>query len=164
MAQSTQPKPPRKNSNVLTPPQAEYVDKVLNNLPLGSNASNYNKTSKVIAEIERARQELSDKTTLKRLDTINGILEAIEMARVIADPGVMIKGWVEIGKILGHYAPEVKKIEITTNQRHVRHQLESMSDEDLLAIIDDQAVQDAELVEEVLDLDTTDTETVDETA
>ena len=89
------------------------------------------RSEKVQAELARARSEISDLTTLRRLDVIEGIMDAINMARIMADPQAMIKGWTEIAKILGHYAPEVKRIELTTGQARIRNQLEGLSDEEL---------------------------------
>ncbi len=45
----------------------------------------------------------------------------------------MIRGWTEIGKMLGHYAPEVKKVELSMNQRALMNKYEAMSDEELMA-------------------------------
>ena len=92
-------------------------------------------------EIARAQEQISDVTTLKRLDVISGIMEAIDYARMIADPGAMIKGWTEIAKILGYYAPEIKKIEVTHSQGKIRSKYEAMSDEELLAIAEGRVVE-----------------------
>jgi hypothetical protein len=83
--------------------------------------------------IKEIRSGLADEVQLKRLDVINGFLESIEMAKLAADPGSMIRGWTEIGKMLGHYAPEVKKVELTMNQRALMNKYEAMSDEELMA-------------------------------
>jgi phage terminase small subunit len=59
---------------------------------------------------------------------------------MMADPQAMIKGWTEIAKILGHYAPEVKKIELTLSQGRMRTKFEALSDEDLLAIAEGRVI------------------------
>ncbi len=112
-----------------------------------SNSSSVAASKRVKEEIARARAEITDLTTLRRLDVIEGIMEGIGMARFMADPGVLIKGWVEIAKILGHYAPEVKRIEITTSQARIRTKYEALSDEDLLAIAEGRVI-DAEFTTE----------------
>jgi phage terminase small subunit len=98
------------------------------------------RSTKVQEEIARARAEITDLTTLKRLDVLEGIMKAIEMASMMADPQAMIKGWTEIAKILGHYAPEVKKIELTLSQGRMRTKFEALSDEDLLAIAEGRVI------------------------
>jgi hypothetical protein len=45
-------------------------------------------------------------------------------------------GWSETAKVLGLYAPEVKKIEMSMNQQRLQSKFESMSDADLVDIIE----------------------------
>ena len=63
-------------------------------------------------------------------------MEAINLARLGADPGTMVKGWTEIGKMLGHYAPEVKRVEITDNQKRLQSKFTAMTDAELLQVIE----------------------------
>ena len=106
------------------------------------------KTSKdVAAAVNAARTQLQSVTQITRTDVINGVMEAIDMARLCADPGVMIKGWSEIAKMLGHYAPEVKKIELTSGQSNLSKKLEGLSDEELMAIAEGKHIVDGEFSE-----------------
>jgi hypothetical protein len=73
---------------------------------------------------------------ITRADVIDGFMEAINIARLAADPASMIKGWSETAKVLGLYAPEVKKIEMSMNQQRLQSKFESMSDADLVDIIE----------------------------
>lgn len=86
-------------------------------------------------EIEAARKDLQDITKIKRTDVILGMLEGIHVAKIMSDAGNIIKGWSEIGKMHGYYAPETKNINLTIEQRSARGQIEAMSDEDLLDIV-----------------------------
>lgn len=88
--------------------------------------------------LREARDELSSAAQIRRADVIDGIMEGINMARLAADPATMIKGWTEVGKILGHYAPEVKKIEVTDNQKRLQSKFTAMTDEELLKVIEGQ--------------------------
>lgn len=151
-AKSTQKEKPitadRPQSIILTEKQAVFVDKVLEGVdgPRAARAAGYAhpnaqastiyKTQAVQKALAEARDELSSAAQIKRADVIDGIMEAINMARLAADPGTMVKGWTEIGKILGHYAPEVKRVEITDNQKRLQSKFEVMSDEELLRVID----------------------------
>lgn len=85
-------------------------------------------------QLAAARRWLTDTTQIKRLDVIEGVIDGIELARMQGDAGNVIKGWTEVGKILGHYAPEVKHIELSMNQGRLRAKFEALSDEELLAI------------------------------
>lgn len=103
------------------------------------------KSENVKNEIARARAQLTDLTTIKRVDVIDGILDGVAIARMQADAGNVIKGWTEIAKILGHYAPEVKNINLNVGQQRLRSKMESLDDADLLAIANGtQDVIDAE--------------------
>lgn len=101
-----------------------------------SVACTVEKTTAVQRALREARDELSSAAQIKRADVIDGIMEAINMARLGSDPATMIKGWTEVGKILGHYAPEVKKVEMSMNAKRLQSKYEAMSDEDLVRIIE----------------------------
>lgn len=141
------PKKSRANSSILNEREQNFVDNIMAGMPpttaamaSGTTPGYTQNVPKIQAEIARARAEVQDATLLKRLDTINGILEAINMAKLISDPTAMIRGWVEIGKILGHYAPEVREIRITGDQQRVKNQLEGLTDEELFAIANNNVV------------------------
>lgn len=139
----------RPKSIVLTERQAAFVDATLlgkdrfdaaraagivrDGLPEPSAVEKSVNVQRALAE---ARSELSSAAQISRADVIDGIMEGINMARLAADPATMIKGWTEVGKILGHYAPEVKKLEITDNQKRLQSKFTAMTDEDLLRVIE----------------------------
>ena len=126
----------------LTEAQATFVDHKM----LGLNdkqaavaagqqtASGFVNSPTVKEQLAAARRWLTDTTQIKRLDVIEGVIDGIELARMQGDAGNVIKGWTEVGKILGHYAPEVRKIELSLGQSQLRAKFEALSDADLLAI------------------------------
>jgi phage terminase small subunit len=73
---------------------------------------------------------------MDRKQVMEGFKEAIEMAKLMADPQAMIAGWREVGKMCGYYAPiETKlKVDITGNVTMTR--LTQMSDAELLELIE----------------------------
>ena len=93
------------------------------------------KTVAVQRALTAARDELSSAAQITRADVIDGFMEAINMAKLSADPASMIKGWSETAKVLGLYAPEVKKLEITGSQKRLQSKYESMTDAELFDII-----------------------------
>jgi hypothetical protein len=138
----------------LTEQQSQYVDGVMEGKSKNAAAKSAGypsaqcpeKSVTVKEEIAKAREQISDLTTLKRLDVIEGIMESISCARMMSDPAGIRQGWVEIGKILGVYAPEVKQVNLTVGQERLLHKFQALSTEDLLAIatgkvIDGEATQ-----------------------
>jgi DNA-binding GntR family transcriptional regulator len=59
--------------------------------------------------LQEARTELAKATGITKEQILEGLKEAADMAKLLADPQAMVRAWSEIGKMLGHYAPEVKK-------------------------------------------------------
>ncbi len=138
---------PRPQSIVLTEKQAIFVEEVLSGTDLDKAAEHagykghergqvVHKTVAVQKALRSARDELSSAAQISRADVIDGIMEAINLARLGADPATMVKGWTEIGKMLGHYAPEVKRLEITDNQKRLQSKFTAMSDAELLQVIE----------------------------
>jgi phage terminase small subunit len=80
---------------------------------------------------------------LSRKRVMEGFLEAIEQAKLMAEPMTQIAGWREVAKMCGYYAPEVKILNINQTSQRYLTQLETMSDSDLLGIIE----KDSELIQ-----------------
>lgn len=97
----------------------------------GHNVMRQESVQQILAE---ARAEVEDLTTIKRLDVLNLFMEAIGMARTLADPSQMINGADKIAKMMGYYAPEVKKLEISTDQTALQAKFQQMTDAELLEI------------------------------
>jgi len=72
---------------------------------------------------------------MSRQKVMNGMLEAIDMARMMAEPSSMIAGWREIGKICGYYAPVEHRMKVDVSGNVVVDRLNSLSDAELLKII-----------------------------
>lgn len=70
-------------------------------------------------------------------ETVEGIvLEAIDIARIKAEPGDMIRGASELSKMNGYYAAEKKEISV---EGHIEvQQMEAMSDTELLELLGDE--------------------------
>jgi hypothetical protein len=127
-----------------TPRQQKFVDKILEGesqtkaavaAGYGATAGTMLSRSGTVKEaLAKAREEIEDISTLKRIDVLNLFLEAIDMARLLADPGNMINGADKIAKMLGYYAPETHKIELGGTAAALAHRLQTMSDHELLEI------------------------------
>lgn len=84
------------------------------------------------AQHEAHYQEAVQMTRKKVMD---GMLESIEMAKLMSEPASMIAGWREIGKICGYYAPVEHKIKVDVSGNVVHQRLNGMSDAELLEMI-----------------------------
>ena len=73
--------------------------------------------------IDQTKQIQKD-LIISRNDVLQGLKEAIEDAKLQGEPMPQIAGWREIGKIVGVYAPEEKKItyekDVTIIEKRVR--------------------------------------------
>lgn len=97
-----------------------------------TSASSVVRHEEVQQFLAKARKEVEDKTTIRKFDVLNIFMEAIDMARTLADPANMINGADKVAKMLGYYAPETKRIELTTDQATLSSKLKQLSDAELL--------------------------------
>jgi len=63
------------------------------------------------------------------------VMEAVDMGRTLADPLAMIRGAQELNKMCGFYAPEEKRVILTSEQRRTITQFDDMSDEDIAKML-----------------------------
>jgi hypothetical protein len=86
---------------------------------------------------EKRLYEEASQMTRKRV--MEGLLEGIEMAKLMAEPASIITGWKTIGQMCGYFEPVKQKIELTVNGQIAIKKMESMSDADLLKLLDEGA-------------------------
>lgn len=91
-------------------------------------------SEKVQQAITRAKGKNAYMLGLSREDVLQGMMDAVSDAKMIADPMAQIAGWREIAKVCGFYAPEVKKLELTGSAKRVADRMQALSDEELLQI------------------------------
>jgi phage terminase small subunit len=104
-----------------------------------SSMSNVQRQEEVQLLVNEARSELRDISTIKKLDVLDIMIEAIDMARTLADPAQMINGAREVGRMMGFYEPETIKIEHNVNHNVMATKFKQMTDEELYAIASKQA-------------------------
>lgn len=152
--ETKKPKKPRKpRATVISEAQEAYVEAVLDgkSKPEAALAAGYShgqsfaaaeRSQLVQNALAERREELSSATQITRVGVLNGILEAIEMARLQGEPLVMLTGYRDISKMMGYNAPEVKKLEVSTSQGRLRHKIQSLSDEDLMRMAEGEDIDD----------------------
>lgn len=109
----------------------------------GSDACALVKQPKIQAALAAQYRKNEKVSTMTRKKVMDGFLEAIEMAKLQSEPAVMVGGWREIGRMCGYYAAETKKIDINITAKRAVDKLESLSDAELLELID----EDSETIE-----------------
>jgi hypothetical protein len=142
------PKRERPSSTVVdkvTPRRRVLADAILEGATLSEaarianmhpgNAVTALKNDDVKEYLARARAEIEEVSTLKRCDVLNLFIEAIDMARTLCDPANMINGADKVAKMLGYYAPETRRIELSTEAGELHRRLRAMSDADLLEMV-----------------------------
>jgi phage terminase small subunit len=91
---------------------------------------------KIEQAIKTEQKAFEQALQITRQEVVEGLKEAIDMARVKADPLSMVAGWREVAKICGYYEPVKHKVEVSMNGQVLMHQITAMSDEDLLKLAD----------------------------
>ena len=85
---------------------------------------------------EKAKYEEAAQMTRQRV--MDGLLEAVEMAKLMAEPATMVSGWREIGKMCGYFEPKKVDINVNVTGNVIHQRLNQLSDAELLKIIQDQ--------------------------
>lgn len=88
---------------------------------------------KAMAELRTAHAYAGD---ISRREVMEGFKDAILIARQKGDPATMVAGWREVGKMCGYYEPTRTKIEVSMTGKVVLQQLQAMTDDELLKMVD----------------------------
>lgn len=84
----------------------------------------------------RAEKEAYEQASgMNRKRVIDGFMEAIEIAKTMAEPSTMVAGWREIGKMCGYYEPVQVKHTVHHEGKALVDRMEKMSDDELFEII-----------------------------
>ena len=78
---------------------------------------------------------LARKVNINKVTIVNEVLASITMAKTKHDASTMIRGWVEIAKMLDMYKPEKIEVKVRAESKAIRAKYEAMSDEELMAIV-----------------------------
>lgn len=115
---------------------ARGVDRKASHIAAGftgdkDNARKLEQDPEVAAEIARLRAETAKNCNITKEMVADGLRRAADMALSNLDATGMVAAWRELGKLLGYYAPEVRKIEKQINKKDLKAALEDLSDEEL---------------------------------
>ena len=106
--------------------------------PTGAHvwASRALRKAKVSAALKARQTADAARLSIQRDDVLNGLLRAIEQARHQSNPMAMIRGWVEIAKLMGLSTPERIKVDVNVAGSLEMGRLNQLSDAELLKIIE----------------------------
>jgi hypothetical protein len=90
----------------------------------------YEKHPKIAPIISMANARSMERYQLSRDDIVSGFLDAVNSAGSSTE---LTAAWREIGKMLGHYAPEQHEHKVSVENMTL-NRLETMSDQDLAAL------------------------------
>ena len=141
-------------SRVLTPKQSRFIDEYMvdmNGAAAAVRCGYSPKTSRAIAhelltkpdiqaELQARGAALARELEITREKVVRGLLDAYEMARADRQPGVMVSSMAAVAKLLGFYAVETKRLELTTAQSAAHANMANLSDAQLLALMAQGAV------------------------
>ena len=92
-------------------------------------------------QLAAIRKEVATNTGITKEEVVGMLMNAADMAKMMADPMGLVAAARELGKMLGFYAPEVKKVTHGLDKGSLRALLEEMSDEDLARIANAKAIE-----------------------
>ena len=98
----------------------------------------------IIAAREQARLAVRGRTNFTRDDVVAGLKEAIDQAKILADPMAQIAGWREMAKILGFDKTPNVHLHMTGTIDNVRKQIAGMSTEELMRQMEDPIILDGD--------------------
>lgn len=96
-----------------------------------SNIKNVEKSPTVQEELAKIRAQMADAAGVSKEDIVAMLMDAAALAKMQADPSSIVAAARELGKMLGFYAPEVKKTIKGVDKNDLRKALKEMQDEDL---------------------------------
>jgi len=101
----------------------------------------------IVQARELARRAMQGHLAITKEDVVHGYKDAVDMARVLAEPLTMLVGWEKIAKILGYDQPQRVDININASVEVQKNVVKSMSDEELVRQLGAGNVIDAEFYE-----------------
>ncbi|NQW80042.1 MAG: terminase small subunit [Polaromonas sp.] len=72
---------------------------------------------------------------MSREKVMAGLMEAVEMAKLMSEPATMVSGWKTVGQMCGYFAPVEHRMKVDITGNIVIDKLNSMSDAELLKLI-----------------------------
>lgn len=98
------------------------------------DVTNVERSDGVQQELAKIRAETAANTGITKEQVVELLIEAARMAQTMEDPTGLVAAARELGKMLGYYAPEVKKTLHGLDKEGIKKVLDEMSDEELIRL------------------------------
>lgn len=98
----------------------------------------------IVAAREQTRIAMRGRTNFTREDVIAGLKEAIDQAKVMADPMAQIAGWREMAKLLGFDKTPNVHLHLNGTVDQMRRQVSAMSSDELAQAMGNEGILDAD--------------------
>lgn len=149
-----------KNEHTLSEKQRSYVDARVKGMSCiqAAQAAGYSnpeiqgyqieKSPFVVAALEVEWKKAEKVSEMSKKKVMNGMLSAIDQAKLLADPTAQISGWREIAKMCGYYEPQRVQVEVSVSAKRLFSQFETLSDDELLKLAEQEILDGDELITE----------------
>lgn len=94
----------------------------------------------MVAAREKLREAVRGRTDFSREDVVAGFKEAIDQAKVLADPMAQIAGWREIAKLRGYDKMPNININLTGDLEKLNRQMRELPTEQLMRMAGDNVI------------------------
>lgn len=105
------------------------------------NITRIEASATVQEKLAAIRKEVAENIGITKEEVVQLLLDAAAMAKLLADPTGLVAAARELGKMLGFYAPEVKKVTHGLDKGSLKTLLEEMDDADLVRIANARAIE-----------------------
>lgn len=106
----------------------------------GADTNKVEASPSVQQELARIRAETAVNCGITKEHVVQMLLDAAEMGKAAGEAQSVVSAAREIGKMLGFYAPEVKKTLVGVDQASLKRALENMDDDDLMKLVNARAI------------------------
>lgn len=96
------------------------------------------KMPNVLALYAEYKRKYEEAAQMSRKRVMDGLLESIEMAKLMSEPATMVSGWREVARMCGYYEPRKVQVDVNMTGASVMDRLNRLSDAELLKIIQEQ--------------------------
>ena len=90
----------------------------------------------VQAAVAERQALVAEELEITREKVMRGLLEAVEIARLQADPAALVKAWSELARMCGYYAPVKQQLDVSVSAKRMVEHFEVMSDAELLKLVE----------------------------
>ncbi len=101
----------------------------------------YARKPNIIAAVQKEFKRAERVSDMSKKKVMDGMLEAIEHAKLMSEPMTQIAGWREVAKMCGYYEPTKVQLDVSVSAKRLFSKFETMSDEELLRLAETEIIE-----------------------